>query len=306
MQTTLATSVSVSGLGLHGGAPARVTLRPAPAGTGLAFRRTDLSGIDPVVPALWDRVGSTRLSTDVSNAAGASVATVEHLLAALAGTGIHNARLDIDGPEVPILDGSAAPWARAIVSAGTRILDAPLRAIRVLRPVEVSLNGATARLDPAPGLFIDFAIDFAAPAIGRQALALSLANGAFLRELSDARTFCLLSDVEGMRGQARALGGTFANAVVVDGDRVLNPGGLRRPDEFVRHKMLDALGDLATAGAPVLARYTGRRAGHGLTNLLLRELFSRPEAWDTVRCDADLARRLPGADLAPADLAAVA
>jgi UDP-3-O-[3-hydroxymyristoyl] N-acetylglucosamine deacetylase len=306
VQTTLATSVSVSGLGLHAGLPARVTLRPASAGAGLAFRRTDLRGVDPVVPALWDRVTDTRLSTRVSNDAGASVGTVEHLMAALAGTGVHNAVIDVDGPEVPIMDGSAAPWARAILQAGLRQLDAPLRALRVRRPVEVSSGGATARLEPALSLRIDFAIDFPAAAIGRQALALDLANGAFLRELCDARTFCLLQDVEGMRGTGRALGGSVANAVVVDGARVLNPGGLRRPDEFVRHKMLDALGDLATAGAPILGRYTGRRAGHGLTNLLLRELFSRPDAWEMVGCDAALLRRLPGAGLAPADLAAVA
>ncbi len=301
MQTTLATSVAVAGAGIHSAALARVTLRPAPAGAGIAFRRLDAAGA--LVPALWDRARQGPLATRLVEGE-AEVSTVEHLMAALAGLGVHNALVELEGPELPILDGSAAPWARAILSAGVQGLDAPLEAIEVLDAVEVADGrGASARLDPSAEPAMRFVIDFPDEAIGRQELALSLANGAFLRELCDSRTFCRLAEVERMRAEGLGLGGSLGNAVVVDGARVLTPGGLRRPDEPVRHKMLDAFGDLALAGAPILGRYTGIRAGHALTNRLLRALFARPSAWRRVPVDAALAARLPGAGAGPADLA---
>ncbi|WP_017927327.1 UDP-3-O-acyl-N-acetylglucosamine deacetylase [Limimaricola hongkongensis] len=311
MQTTVFTKVGFSGIGLHTGRPVRLTLRPASAGHGIVFRRTDVVGIDARVPARWDLVQISPLNTRIVNAAGVTVSTIEHLMAALAGCGVHNVLVEIDGPEVPILDGSAAGFARAILGVGLRRLDAPLRAIEVLAPVEVAQNGAVARLRPQQegeprGLRIDFGIDFPDPAIGRQHRVLDMANGAFLRELCDSRTFCRLSDVEAMQSQGLALGGTYENAVVIDGDRVLSPGGLRHADEAVRHKMLDALGDLTTAGLPILGVYEGRRAGHAMTNHLLRALFAQPDAWRIVECDAALAARLPGGRLKPADLAAVA
>ena len=296
MQTTLAGPVSFAGRALHSGIRTRLTLFPAPAGNGIVFRRTDLASGDTRIPALWTQVAASSLCTRIGSGP-ASVSTIEHLMAALAGCGIVNARVDIDGPEVPILDGSAAPFVRGILDAGLRRQDAPLHGIRVLSPIEVRDGAAMARLDPAEALEIDFGIEFAGTAIGAQAKRLGMANGAFVHELSNSRTFCLLADVESMRARGLARGGSFENALVFEGARLLSPGGLRHPDEPVRHKMLDALGDLALAGAPLLARYTGRRAGHALTAALLRALFAQPQAWEWVELGTAALARLPGAGL---------
>ena len=305
MQTTLKSEVTFEGTGLHSGSPVRVVLRPAAANAGIVFRRTDLTG-RPALAALWHDVVVSPLNTRLTNPDGVTVSTIEHLMAALAGCGVHNVMVDIDGPEVPILDGSAASFVRGIVATGLTRLSAPLRAIEVLRDVEVADGAVFAKLSPATTLQIDFAIDFADSAIGKQHKTLNMANGAFVRELCDSRTFCRSADVDAMRANGLALGGTIENAVVVDGAKVLTPGGLRHADEAVRHKMLDALGDLYTAGAPILGRYTGNRAGHAMTNKLLRALFSQPDAWRWVNCDAKVAARLPGVGISPADLDAVA
>ncbi|MFN3278219.1 MAG: UDP-3-O-acyl-N-acetylglucosamine deacetylase [Paracoccus hibiscisoli] len=297
MQATLNDTVTFQGVGLHSGASARLDIHPAPAGHGIVFRRTDLfPNVD--IPALWDHVTPSRLCTLLDNGQGVTLSTVEHVMAALAGTGIHNALVTIDGPEIPILDGSSAPFVAGILETGIARQAAPLCAIRVLRPVEIREGDAFARLSPADHLEIDFEIDFADAAIGHQEKRLDMANGAFLRELADSRTFCRAADVDAMRRNGLALGGTYLNAVVVDGGRVLSPGGLRHTDEAVRHKMLDATGDLALAGAPLLARYTGHRAGHAMTNRLLRALFADPEAWTWELCSPELEGRLPGAGVA--------
>ncbi len=256
-----------------------------------------------MIPARWDAVAEARLCTRLVNDAGVSVSTVEHVMAALAGCGIHNALIRIDGPEVPILDGSSAPFVSRFVNRGIRRLGAPVRAIRILRPVEVRVGEAVARFDPAENFEIDFRIEFTDAAIGRQRKALGMANGAFIHELCDSRTFCRQADVDAMHAAGMALGGTLENAVVVDGDKVLSPGGLRYEDEAVRHKMLDAMGDLALATCPILGRYTGIRAGHALTNRLLRALFAQPSAYRLVMCDALTAARLPGTGIGRADLA---
>lgn len=296
MQATLKSRCVFTGVGLHSGAPARLEIHPAPAGFGIMFRRTDLNpSVD--IPARWDRVTPSKLCTLMDNGRGVTLSTVEHIMAALAGTGIHNALVSVDGPEVPILDGSAAPFVRGILRAGIQMQAQPLRAIRVLRPVEVREGEAFARLTPADHLEIDFEIDFTDAAIGHQEKVLDMANGAFLRELADSRTFCRQADVDAMRRNGLALGGTYMNAVVVDGARVLTPGGLRHADEAVRHKMLDAMGDLALAGAPLLARYTGHRAGHAMTNKLLRALFADADAWEWVTCSSRLEDRMPGAGI---------
>ncbi len=298
LQHTVKSPVVFEGVGLHSGKPARVVIHPASAEHGIWFRRTDIAGADPMVPALWDAVEQTQLCTRLVNAAGVSVSTVEHLMAALAGCGVHNALIDIDGPEVPILDGSAVPFVRGIMARGLRRLAAPVRAIRILAPVCVERDGASAMLDPSDTLRIDFHIDFADAAIGRQSKSLVMNNGTFARELSDSRTFCSQSDVEAMQASGLALGGAPGeNAVVFDGERVASPGGLRHADEPVRHKMLDALGDLALAGAPVIGHYTGNRAGHALTNALLRKLFATPGAFEMIVCDDAATDRLPGAGL---------
>lgn len=306
MQTTLKSNVHFAGLGLHTGIETSVVLRPAPAGTGIVFRRVDVAGPAQIVPARWDHVNRMPLNTRITNADGVYVSTIEHLMAALAGCGVHNIFADIDGPEVPVMDGSSAAFVRGIVNGGLIRLSAPLRAIEILEDVTVSDGPAMARLSPATSLQIDFSIDFADAAIGQQDKVLNMANGAFVRELCDSRTFCRQADVDMMHANGLALGGSVENAVVVDGDTILTPGGLRHPDEAVRHKMLDALGDLYTAGAPILGRYTGVRAGHAMTNMLLCALFARPTAWRWVNCDAKIAARLPGVGVSTADLYAVA
>lgn len=306
MQRTLKSAVSFSGLGLHSGRPARMTVRPASADYGIWFRRTDLKVTDTLIPARWDVVVPSKLCTLLSNASGATVSTVEHIMAALAGCGIHNALIEIDGPEIPIMDGSSAVFVDRFLAVGLREQMIPVRAIRVLETVEVREGDAVARLEPSEMLEINFSIDFAEQAIGRQEKHLNMANGAFVRELCDSRTFCRQSDVDAMRANGLALGGTVDNAVVFDGDHVVSPGGLRHADEPVRHKMLDALGDLALAGGPILGRYTGIRAGHAMTNKLLHALFAKRGAWKMVECGPMTGLKLPGMGVARADLAAVA
>ena len=301
MQTTLKRAVTLVGMGLHSGRPARLVLRPASEG-GIRFRRVDVTDRDNLVPARFDRVTDTTLCTLLSNAAGVSVGTVEHLMAALAGTGVTHAEIEIDGPEVPIMDGSARRFVSAILRTGLAPVAGPLRAIRILKPVRYAQGGVVAELTPAETLSIDFEIDFADAAIGHQQRRLSMVNGAFVHELADCRTFCRRQDVEAMQANGLALGGSLDNAVVVENERVLNRGGFRRSDECVRHKMLDALGDLALAGAPILGAYRGVRAGHGATNKLLRALFAQPEAFEYVTLDAEAAAQLPGAGVGAADL----
>lgn len=306
MQNTLKSTATLTGQGLHSGQPVTLTVHPAPADHGIVFIRTDIVEGDARISATWDRVVPSRLCTLIANDDGVSVSTIEHVMAALAGCAITNAVIEVDGPEVPILDGSAAPFAAAFLRAGIVEQDAPLQVLRVLRAVEVREGEAVARLEPAPSLEMQFSIDFADAAIGRQQKALTLANGTFLRELSDSRTFCRQADVDAMRRAGLALGGTLENAVVVEGDRVLSPGGLRHRDEPVRHKMLDALGDLSLAGAPILGRYIGTRAGHALTNKLLRALFADPLAYRMEGCAGDARHSLPGVGVHLGDLPACA
>jgi UDP-3-O-[3-hydroxymyristoyl] N-acetylglucosamine deacetylase len=218
-------------------------------------------------------------------------------MAALAGCGIHNALIEIDGPEVPLLDGSSAPFVSAILARGVQKLDAPVRVLRVLRPIHVSQGTATASLLPADELQIDFEIEFSDAAIGNQKKQLNMANGAFVRELCDSRTFCRKADIDAMRQRGLIVGASVTSAVVVDGSEVMTPGGMRHADEPVRHKMLDALGDLALAGSPILGRYVGERAGHAMTNLVLHALFADPSNYEMIECDAAMAARLPGAGL---------
>lgn len=307
MQKTLRAAVTFRGQGLHTGQPATLTIRPAAAEHGLWFKRTDIDGKDQMVRAHYDAVLQSPLCTRIENRDGVSVSTVEHVMAALAGCGIHNALLEIDGPEVPILDGSAVAFVRGIMARGVQSLAAPVRAFEVLRRVEVSHGDATAAIEPSDVMRIDFHIDFDDAAIGRQSKSLNMSNGSFARELSDSRTFCRQADVDTMQANGLALGGAPGeNAVVFDGDEVTSPGGLRHGDEPVRHKMLDALGDLALAGAPLIGHYEGHKAGHALTNALLRKLFATPGAVRMIVCDQTQAARLPGHGLHWNEIPAVA
>ncbi|WP_420556233.1 UDP-3-O-acyl-N-acetylglucosamine deacetylase [Roseovarius sp.] len=307
MQNTVRTPVSFDGVGLHSGEAARLTILPAPANRGIVFRRLDCDLHHCEIPARWDFVNQSPLCTLLQNAAGVSVSTVEHIMAALSGCGVHNAVIEVNGPEVPILDGSSAQFVHGILSAGLRRQHAPVRALKVLKPVDVRKGDARASLAPHDTLLIEFAIEFEDAAIGYQKKSLNMANGSFVRELSTARTFCRKADVDAMQANGLALGGEpGVNAVVFDGEHVLSPGGLRQPDEPVRHKMLDALGDLALAGLPILGHYRGERAGHAVTNDLLRTLFARPDAFEIVTCTAAVAARLPGAGVHWAEIPEVA
>jgi UDP-3-O-[3-hydroxymyristoyl] N-acetylglucosamine deacetylase len=280
-QRTLKAPISCVGVGLHTGRRASLTFRPAAVDHGIVFRRTDL-GVD--LRARFDSVVDTTLSTVLGlPQGGARIGTVEHVMAALVGCGIDNLVVEVDGPEVPILDGSAAPYVFLLDCAGSVEQDAPRSVIEIRRPVRITDGDAFVELRPAnpgmTGLDMALSIDFAAAAIGRQALSLRLTPDSFRNELARARTFTLAEEIEQMRAAGLARGGSLDNAVVVDKARVLNPAGLRMPDEFARHKLLDAVGDLALAGAPLHGRFMAHRSGHGLNNRLLRALFADDSAW---------------------------
>lgn len=284
-QRTLKDSIRCTGVGLHSGDRVTMELHPAEADTGIVFRRLDLIHGKRDVPALYDRVGSTNMCTTLVNEAGVSVSTVEHLMAALAGCEIDNVLVTLDGPEVPIMDGSAAPFVFLIDCAGSIELHEPRRAIQVLHPVMVRHGESFARLDPADSFSIDFGIDFESAAIGRQSYAIDLSPDAFRTDISRARTFGFLHEVEALRNAGLGQGGTLDNVVVVDGDQVMNAGGLRFDNEFVRHKVLDCIGDMYLAGGPVLGAFSGVRSGHALHHKLLQALFAEDAAWTTVSMD---------------------
>jgi UDP-3-O-[3-hydroxymyristoyl] N-acetylglucosamine deacetylase len=304
LQTTLKSSVTFKGVGLHSGAPVTMTVHAAAVNHGIWFKRLDVVDVDALVPARWDAVHPTPLCTKIHNIDGVVVSTIEHIMAALAGCGIVNALVEIDGEEVPIMDGSSAEFVRGILEKGVQKQEFNGYALRILKTVEVQTGLGWARLEPARNLSIDFAIEFEDAAIGSQNKSLNMANGTFVRELCNSRTFCRSADVDAMHAQGLAKGGSLENAVVVDGDRILSPGGLRHADEAVRHKMLDALGDLALAGAPILGRYTGMRAGHSMTNALLRALFADSSAYELVDCDEAINANLPGAGVTRSEIPA--
>ena len=278
---TLKAPIGCVGDGLHTGRRMSLTLHPAAAGAGIQFRRVDL-GHD--IPARFEFVTDTRLCTAIAhpNAPEVRIGTIEHVMAALAGSGIDDAIIEVDGPEIPILDGSAAPFLFLIDCAGIATSAAPRQIIEVLRPVRVEDGrGAFAELHPNTETAFDavLEIDYPNTAIGHQSLNFRLTPEAFRASLADSRTFGLAEDVARLHAAGLALGGSLDNAVVVDGPAILNPGGLRHADEFVRHKLLDVVGDLALAGAPLRARFMGNRSGHALNNQLLRALFADAAAW---------------------------
>jgi len=285
-QRTLKSLTRAVGVGLHSGQRVEITLRPAQPDTGIVFRRVDLA--QPVdIPVSAMAVSDTRLASTLSNG-GAKVHTVEHLMSACSGLGIDNLYVDITAEEVPILDGSAASFVFLLQSAGIALQNAPRRFIRVIKPVEVREGQGVAekwaRLDPYHGYKLSFEIDFSHPAVDStgQRVEFDMSTNSYSRDIARARTFGFTKDVEMMRANGLALGGGLDNAIVMDDYKVLNAGGLRYDDEFVKHKMLDAMGDLYVLGKPLLASYSAFRSGHALNNKLLRELLVRTDAWETV------------------------
>jgi len=281
-QRSLKSSISASGVGLHTGQKVRLTLRPAPPDTGIVFRRIDLP--NPVdIPARADLVGETRLSSCLIKD-GAKLYTVEHLMSALGGLGVDNVYADIDASELPIMDGSASPFVLLIQQAGIVEQAAPKRFLRVTKRIEVKDGDKWARLDPFEGYKLAFSIDFRHPVIERstQSVEVNFAETSYLKEIARARTFGFMHEVEDLRDSGLALGGGLDNAVVLDEYRVLNAEGLRFADEFIRHKLLDAIGDLYLLGKPLLAAFAAHKSGHALNNKLVRALLAQPAAVETV------------------------
>lgn len=294
-QRTLKQATRTTGVGLHTGARVELTLRPAPDDTGIVFHRTDLAGA-PALPALASNVGDTRLASTLRVGA-ATVATVEHLMSALAGLGIDNLHVDVAGPELPIMDGSAGPFVFLLQSAGLVEQKSPKRYLRVTGPVEVRDGDKWARFTPFDGYRLDFTIDFPHPVFGSENrnVVVDFASDSYAKEVARARTFAFMQDVDAMRAAGLGLGGSLQNAIVLDEFKVLNAEGLRYDNEFVRHKVLDAIGDLYLLGHPLIGQYTAYKSGHALNNALCRELLGRAETWQ-VATFADAAAA-PGAFL---------
>lgn len=278
-QHTLNDPINFIGPGLHSGLMISMMVQPAPADTGYLFVREDVPIGRTEIPARWNAVTDTRLSTTVSNRFGIKVATIEHLMAALRASGIDNARIVLNGPEVPILDGSAEPFIRLIRHVGVCAQRAERKVIVVRKPVRVEDNGKAAALLPDIHPSIDMTIEFDTGAIGRQQLSVQMDRESFESELADARTFGFKEQVDTLRKLGLVKGGSLQNAVLIDENGIVNPEGLRHPDEFVRHKILDAIGDLALAGAPIMGRFVGHCSGHALNNALLRELLHDDDNW---------------------------
>ena len=299
-QTTLREPVTVAGIGVHSGAPATLTLHPAEADSGIAFLRSGIPGErDREAAATFRSVTATEFATVLGDRGGWAISTTEHVMAALHGLGIDNAVVEVDGPEVPIMDGSAAPFVAAIDQVGVATLSAPRRFIQVLKPVHVGKNGCYGELRPhLRGLRIETEIEFDHPLIGRQTIALDIEPVAFRRDLARARTFGFMRDVAKLWSAGYALGASFENTVVIAENRVLNADGLRFPDEFVRHKAVDAVGDLALAGAPLIGAYRSVRGGHKLNHAVLKALMADPSAWTYVEAPEAVRRVRGHADLA--------
>jgi len=284
-QRTLKNVIGATGVGLHTGKKVYLTLRPAPVNTGIVFRRVDL---DPVaeIPAALDRVSDTRLSTTIEHK-GVRVSTVEHLMSAFAGLHIDNAIVELDADEVPIMDGSAGIFVFLIQSAGIEMQSAPKQFIRISKPIEINDGDKWARFEPFDGFKVSFSIDFEHPSMqsSAQEATIDLSEISFAKEVSRARTFGFLQDVEALQEAGLARGGSLDNAIVMDDFRVINDDGLRYGDEFVKHKILDAIGDLYLLGCPLIGSFCAHKSGHGLNNRLLRELDERQDCWETVTFD---------------------
>jgi UDP-3-O-[3-hydroxymyristoyl] N-acetylglucosamine deacetylase len=282
-QTTISREIELKGTGVHSGAPVSVTLHPADVDTGLVFAATKRGRVIAEIPAHVSNVKNLTLCTVIGDDTGVTVSTVEHLLAALRGLSVDNCIIEIDSKEVPIMDGSSLPFVEAIDETGLRELNAPRRFIKVLKPIRVEEGGCWGEISPHSGFHLDVEIDFDTPLIGRQRLAFEMSPGIFRNELSGARTFGFMSDVERLWKAGLALGANLTNTVAIGDNRIMNREGLRDPLEFVRHKMLDAVGDLSLSGLPLLGAYRSVRGGHRLNSLVLKALLDDASAWTIVQ-----------------------
>ena len=283
-ERTVVAPAICAGVGVHTGQRVRLAIRPAAPGTGIVFVRTDITDRDNRIPVSGEAVIDARLNTMVANAAGVRLSTIEHLMAAFAALGVSNAVVEVDGPELPILDGSALQFVQLLDQAGFRAQSTPVRYIEILEPIHVTDGDKHAALLPCDRYEMRFEIDFDNAVVGNQVVDFVVDEATFRRDIMAARTFGFAHEVEALRKAGLARGGSLENAVVIDGDEILNPGGLRMEREFVKHKALDAIGDLYVLGAPLLGRYEGYKSGHQMNNQLVRALLANPQAWrETVR-----------------------
>ena len=272
-QQTLSKPISITGIGLHSGLKVTIKLLPAEADFGIKFYRTDLSN-NNIIEALWSNVSNTQLSTTISNKLGVKVSTIEHLMSALSGLHIDNLKIEIDGPEVPIMDGSSKDFVNLIEKIPLKTLNKKRKVIKIKKNIKVIKDDSSVELKPNNQFSIDFEIDFPSKVVSKQSCQLQLINGNYKSDIASARTFGFIKDVDTLRSKGLALGGSLDNAVVVGDNKILNKDGLRFKDEFVRHKILDSIGDLYLAGAPIQGYFHGNKSGHYLNNLLLKSLFS--------------------------------
>jgi len=296
-QRTLSSTARCIGIGLHSGESVEMVICPAEPGTGITLRRTDIANGGSLIPLNWRHIVDSRLATTVGNDFGVTVSTVEHLMAALSGCQIDNAIVEVDGPELPIMDGSAGPFVAMIEQAGTQVQNAPRRMIRVDKRIVVGDHEKSLSLAPARDFSLSFEIDFDSSSISRQKLAILVDNEAFKSDIASARTFGFAHEVDQLRRVGLALGGSLDNAIVIDGDHVLNEEGLRFQDEFVRHKILDCIGDLYLAGAPIIGHVHGAHSGHSLNHALLQALFEDDDAWSYVRLGTQDRQKSPRTDV---------
>jgi UDP-3-O-[3-hydroxymyristoyl] N-acetylglucosamine deacetylase len=294
-QKTFRNSIYCVGVGVHSGKKATMIFHPAPVDHGIVFRRTDVVGKDNLIPAKYNYIVDTRLCSCLGNKDGVTVSTIEHVMAALNAYGVSNALIDIDGPEVPIMDGSAADFVFLIESAGLIPQGVPQKALKIKKEVSLEQNNIKVSLKPSDeeGLFINFDIDFPSKAIGKEAFSLEMTKENFKEMISFARTFGFLKEIEMLRSMGLGRGGSLENAIVVDGDSILNPEGLKAKDEFVRHKILDAVGDLYQVGLPIIGIFEGHFSGHAHTNQLLRKLFEDETAYEIIDLNEEVAKYAP-------------
>ena len=306
-QKTLKNAIGCSGVGLHTGAKVSMVIHPAEPDSGIRFKRMDISGGQAVIRAHWRNVVDSQLCSAVANENGVGVQTIEHLMAAFAGLGIDNALVEINGPEIPIMDGSAAPFVFLVECAGSVEQNARRRAVKILKSITVTGDGCEATLLPGDGFSVEFDIAFSSPLVASQIYFVEFVNGTFKTEIASARTFGFEHEVAAMRAGGMLLGGSLDNAVVVSGEKILNDSGLRYGNEFVRHKILDLVGDLYLAGTPLIGHFRGSRSGHAMNHLLLETLFADKEAWSLIPMTADAPSALDmDASLIPAQAPLVA
>jgi UDP-3-O-[3-hydroxymyristoyl] N-acetylglucosamine deacetylase len=296
-QTTIEDEIVLSGIGVHSGKEVSIVLHPAEANTGWVFLVPTSEGDLTRIRADYRQVSNVTLCTVLSDEEGNSVATVEHLLAALRGLGVDNVEIEVEGGEMPILDGSSAPFVEAIDEVGLRVLDEPRRWIKILKPIRYEEGRSVAELRPYDGCRYDVEIDFDSPFIGRQRMTVDMTPHVFRKEISRARTFGFINDVKRLWAAGRALGSSLENSVALDDDRILNPEGLRFPDEFVRHKTLDAVGDLALAGAPILGEFRSVRGGHRINTMMVKALYENRDCWTLVEAETPRYRETGHAEI---------